>query len=161
YHKWVHQWNDHLLWASVLDVIGDQDKTRQNWDAARADGLDLVPALHYGEPASSLDYYADHGATIVALGRMVPYTRDPQRLMRWLIPIFKHARDHHPQIRFHGFGVSNAHIVDRLPWWSCDASTYSSVFMFGTLTLFNPDTGRFHQVRMNGVEISHYRDLLN
>ena len=133
FHAWADRWRDALLWVAALDVIGDAEASYQNWQAARRDGLELVPTIHYGEGTAQLDRFAEEGATLIGLGGMVPYSSEKDRLMRWCLMMHRHARDHHPQVRFHGWGISHPYLVDNLPWWSTDSSGFSSCFRFGTL----------------------------
>lgn len=165
FHEWAHRWKDALLWTASLDVIGDAEGTYENWQAARRDGLELVPTVHYGEGTAQLDRFAEEGATLIGLGGMVPYSSEKDRLMRWCLKMHRHARDHHPQVRFHGWGISHPYLMDNLPWWSADSSGFSSCFRFGTLRLWLPRRSRFVSVDLNGRDLARYakplRDLYN
>lgn len=156
FHEWADRWSDSLFWVASLDVIGDPEGTRANWEAARRDGLSLVPTLHYGASTDALGWYVEQGADLIGLGGMVPYSSEPDRLMRWLVPMFKWVRDHAPHVRFHGWGISHPRLVDRLPWWSTDSSGFSSVFRFGTLRLWLPHRERFVSVPMDGQHLRRH-----
>lgn len=160
FHQWAATWGDDLFWTASLDVLGDARTSLANWKAAKADGLNLVPTVHYGEPPTTLDPYIEEGADFIGLGGMVGYASEADRLMRWLIPMFRHVRDHHPHVRFHGWGISHPRLVDRLPWWSTDSSGFSSAFRFGTLRLFDPRRGVFVGVDLNGRDLARYRHVL-
>lgn len=160
FHQWASTWADDLFWVASLDVIGDVQGTRRNWQAAQEDGLKLVPTLHYGESTQALAWYVEQGVDFLGLGGMVPYSSEPARLMRWLIPMFKWARDNAPHVRFHGWGISHPRLVDTLPWWSTDSSGFSSVFRFGTLRLWLPQSGRFVSVSMDGYSVRKYARTL-
>lgn len=160
FHAWADRWRDDLLWVAALDVIGDAEASYQNWLAARRDGLELVPTIHYGEGTAQLDRFAEEGATLIGLGGMVPYSSEKERLMRWTLMMHRHARDHHPQVRFHGWGISHPYLVDNLPWWSTDSSGFSSCFRFGTLRLWEPRRGRFVGVDLNGRDLARHARLL-
>lgn len=160
FHAWAHRWRDDLFWTAALDVIGDAEASYQNWIAARRDGLDLVPTLHYGEGTKALDRFAEEGATLIGLGGMVPYSSEKDRLMRWCLQMHRHARDHHPHVRFHGWGISHPFLVDNLPWWSTDSSGFSSCFRFGSLRLWDPRKGRFFGVDLNGRDLAKHARLL-
>lgn len=160
FHAWADRWRDDLFWTASLDVIGDPDATFENWQAARRDGLELVPTVHYGEGTDALDRLAEHGATLIGLGGMVPYSSEKDRLMRWCLMMHRHARDHHPHVRFRGWGISHPYLVDNLPWWSTDSSGFSSCFRFGTLRLWVPRRGRFVSVDLNGRDIARHAKLL-
>lgn len=160
FHAWADRWRDDLFWVASLDVIGDPEGTRANWQAAQRDGLNLVPTVHYGASPDDLAWYVEQGVDFLGLGGMVPYSGEPDRLMRWLIPMFKWARDHAPHVRFHGWGISHPRLVDRLPWWSTDSSGFSSVFRFGTLRLWLPHRSRFVSVEMNGHDARRHAKVL-
>lgn len=160
FHAWADRWRDALFWTAALDVIGDAEASYQNWIAARRDGLELVPTLHYGESTAALDRFAEEGATLIGLGGMVPYSSEKDRLMRWCLQMHRHARDHHPHVRFHGWGISHPFLVDNLPWWSTDSSGFSSCFRFGTLRLWDPRKGRFFGVDLNGRDLAKHARLL-
>lgn len=160
FHAWADRWRDDLFWVASLDVIGDAVGSRENWKAARSDGLQLVPTLHYGADPSDLAWYVDQGVDFIGLGGMVPYSSEPDRLMRWLVPMFKWVRDNAPHVRFHGWGISHPRLVDRLPWWSTDSSGFSSVFRYGSLRLWLPHRSRFVIVNMDGRDARRYAKVL-
>ena len=160
-HTWAHQWKDSLLWVAALDEIGDTETTFKNWIDSKKDGLDLVPTLHYGATPKDMDRLVENGASLIGLGGMVPYSSEPQRLMRWCLSMHLHARDHHPHVRFHGWGISHPYLLDNLPWWSADSSGFSSCFRFGTLRLWIPKRGKFVSVDLNGRDIAQHSRLLS
>lgn len=160
FHAWAHRWEDALFWTASLDVIGDPEETYLNWKAARRDGLELVPTVHYGEGTEVLDRFAEEGATLIGLGGMVPYSSEKERLMRWCLKMHRHARDHHPHVRFHGWGISHPYLMDNLPWWSADSSGFSSAFRFGSLRLWAPHRGRFVSVDLNGRDLAKHAKFL-
>lgn len=160
FHRWAAYWSETLLWTASLDVIGEADATYRNWQAAQADGLALVPTIHHGESTATLDRYAEQGADLIGLGGMVPYASEFDRLLRWCLMMFRHARDHHPHVRFHGWGVSHPSLMDNLPWWSADSSGFSAAFRFARLRLFDPSKGRFVGVALNGRDVAAHHRLL-
>jgi hypothetical protein len=122
YAAWVHRWREHLFWAASLDVIGDPAGTLHNWRLLRdRHGLDTVPTLHAGSDVRGLDVFAKEGATLVGLGGMAGQGQ-AVRAFRWAVAAFRHARDHHPGMRFHLWGVTRRKFLDNLPAWSADSS---------------------------------------
>lgn len=160
FHEWVYRWKDSLFWAASLDVIGDSEGTHSNWLAARRDGLELVPTLHYGADPREMDRYVSEGASLIGLGGMVPYTSEKDRLMRWCLSMHRYARDTHPGVRFHGWGITHPYLLDNLPWWSTDSSGYASCFIFGTLRLWIPERAKFQSIDLNGRDIAKYHRVL-
>ncbi|AWN04204.1 queuine tRNA-ribosyltransferase [Gordonia phage Sour] len=146
--EWILRWQDRFCWAASLDVIGDRDGTRRNWHQMVDDyGIEAVPTVHFGAPPTDLDYYAERGVDFVGLGGLVG--KPVPRQMRWIITMFKYARDHHPDMRFHGWGVTSPRIM-QLPWFSVDSSGWSSSYRYGRLVIRDPHTGKAHTVVMNG-----------
>jgi len=158
--EWGKRWTDNLAWLASLDVIGDQAATYTNYKWLRNQGLDVIPTIHYGCDPKELDKYAADGVDYIGLGGMVGRKSEAQRLLRWTLSIFRYARDHHPAMRFHGWGVTHPQLVMNLPWYSVDSSGFSSAYRFGRLTLFDPDTGTKHNVAMDGKDIYNHADLL-
>lgn len=160
FHAWCSRWRDALLWAASLDVIGNADATWVNWCAARRDGLNLVPTIHYLGAPSLMDRYVAQGVDLIGLGGLVALSSERTRAMRWLVGMFRHARDNYPHVRFHGWGLSAPDILDRLPFWSADSSSFASAFQFGVLRLFDPRTGRLFAVELDGRQTAKHRALL-
>jgi hypothetical protein len=159
FYAWADRWQSHLLWTAALDVIGDPDRTWANWRAAPPH-LDLVPTIHFGSPPDSLDRYAEQGATLIGLGGMVPKRSQHKTLLRWCLSMFRHARQHHPHIRFHGWGVTHPILVDSLPWYSVDSSGFTAAYRYGRLSLFDPTTNQRHVVWLNNGDAAKHARLL-
>lgn len=159
FYEWAGRWKNALLWTASLDVIGDEEASWRNWRSA-PNHLGLVPTIHYGADPKILDRYAEAGVDLVGLGGMVPHKSEPQRLLRWCLKVMRYARDHHPEMRFHGWGVTHPELVMNLPWWSVDSSGYSSAFRFGNMTLVDPSNGRKVAARLDGKEIAKHSTLL-
>ena len=142
YAAWVQRWHPHLLWCASLDVIGDPDGTLKNWRTLRDRyGLTVVPTLHAGSPIERLDTFAAEGATLVGLGGMAGKGQ-AVRAFRWAVAAFRYARDRHPDMRFHLWGVTHRQFLNVLPAWSADSSgILSKAARFGSLRLFDPATG--------------------
>jgi hypothetical protein len=149
YAAWLHRWRDHLLWAASLDVIGDPAGTLANWRALRdRHGLDTVPTLHAGSDVRGLDVFAKEGATLVGLGGMAGQGQ-AVRAFRWAVAAFRHARDHHPGMRFHLWGVTRRNFLDNLPAWSADSSSIlGAAYRFARIEPFDPATGKRQSVSL-------------
>lgn len=145
---WAKRWSEVLTWVASLDVIGDAAGTRRNWhEMVEVHGVEGVPTIHYGSDPSLMDYYAERGVDFMGLGGMVG--KSIPRQMRWLVSCFRHARDHHPQMRFHGWGVTAEKLL-QLPFYSVDSSGWSSSYRYGRLTLRDPVTGRPVALALDG-----------
>jgi hypothetical protein len=159
FYEWATKWKSDLLWVAGLDVIGDDKGTWNNWLSAPKH-LGLVPTVHYGVPGSAIDKYVEAGADLIGLGGMVPLKSEPDRLLRWCLQMMRYARDKHPHVRFHGWGVTHPQLVMNLPWWSVDSSGFTSAYRFGRMTLVDPSTGKKTTVAMDGRSMAAHTKLL-
>jgi len=157
---WADLWRDDLAWIASLDEIGDARGSWRNYKTLRKQGLDVVPTVHYGCDPKELDRYAADGVDFVGLGGMVPYKSEPERLLRWSLSMFIHARDNHPGMRFHGWGVTHPRLLTLLPWYSVDSSGFAASVRYAQLRLFDPDRGKSVGVKLNGRDIYKHSRLL-
>ena len=157
---WCHAVRPHTLWLASLDVIGNAEASWRNWRALRQAGLDVVPTVHYGAPPTSLDRYVDQGVDFFGLGGMVGRKSEQDRLMRWTLSMMRYARGTHPQVRFHGWGITHPLLLMNLPWWSVDSSGFGQAYRFARLSLFNPDTRRHEKGALDGRDVYRLGPLL-
>lgn len=157
--SWAERWADVLFWTASLDVIGNAEATWRNWIEA-PETLKLVPTIHYGTPPETLDRYVERGADLIGLGGMVPFKSEPMRLLRWCASVIRYARDTHPHVRFHGWGITHPDLMMNLPWWSVDSSGFSAAYRYGRMMLFDPDTKRRIVVSMDGRSLAAHQRLL-
>lgn len=158
---WGRRWRESLFWVASLDVIGDAAATRKNYEFLRSEGLDVVPTIHYGADPSLMDQYAAEGVDFMGLGGMVGRKSEPDRLLRWALKVFRYARDKHPEMRFHGWGITHPQLIMNLPWFSVDSSGFSAAYRYGRLSLFDPRSAKRVGVEMNGRDIYKHKDLLS
>lgn len=124
YCEWIHENEDIIDCASVLDAIGDARGTFRNQAAMERLGTEPLPCFHYGEPMALLDWYVEH-YEYITIGGMVPIST-PQ-LKVWLDRLWsKHLCDAsgRPKIKVHGFGLTSLPLMMRYPWFSVDSSTW-------------------------------------
>lgn len=159
--EWAALWRDHLCWVASLDVINDPDATWRNYRRLRdKHGLDVVPTIHVGDPAKWMDRYAKDGVDFIGLGGLVPHRGRPKATMPWLVEMMRYARERHPQMRFHGWGVTNPALTKALPWYSMDSSNLGQSYRYGRLVVFNPDAGTWVQISLDGRSSLAHDDLL-
>lgn len=157
--EWAKQWKQRFKWTASLDVIGDDEATRHNWNQlTEKHGLKTIPTIHYGAPPEKMNYYADAGADLIGLGGMVGTS--PNKQIRWALACFKHARKHYPQLQFHGWGATSQTIM-QLPWYSIDSSSWLSGLRYGTGIIFNPATHRRHTWRLDRTNLWQQPDTIN
>lgn len=124
---------DNDLMASVLDGIGDPQKTWENQCAMEELGVRPLPCFHYGEDERYLDYYVEN-YEYITIGGMVPIS-SPQ-LFHWLDRIWNdHLVDGsgRPRVKVHGFGLTSVPLMERYPWFSVDSSSWVQIGAHGNL----------------------------
>lgn len=148
---WAKDWSGVFKWVASLDVIGDPDGTRRNWERMRdRHNLEAIPTIHWGSDPALMDWYVEQGVDLIGLGGMVGKSSDKQ--MRWLVSVFKHQQRHHPDLGFHGWGVTSPKVL-RLPFYSVDSSGWASVFRFGTVVVRDPRNGALHKYQADGRDL--------
>lgn len=157
---WCHKVRPHTTWLAALDVIGDADGTWRNWRALRSHDLDTIPTLHYGCDPREMDRYVTEGVDFFGLGGMVGRKSEQARLLRWALGMMRYARDTHPAVRFHGWGITHPRLIETLPWWSVDSSGFGQAYRFGRLNLFDPDRKRNVKVTLDGRDAHRAGGLL-
>lgn len=124
---------DIILFPSVLDGIGDPQKTYENQCAMEAERVQPLPCFHYGEDERYLEYYVDR-YPYITLGGMVPISR-PQ-LKHWLDRIWHtYLTDGkgRPKVKVHGFGLTTLELMHRYPWHSVDSSSWVQIGNVGNV----------------------------
>lgn len=158
YASWVTRWRPHLFWPASLDVIGDASGTFKNWEALRdRHALATLPTLHAGADTKWLDIYASEGVDFIGLGGMAGTGQAP-RAFRWAVHMMRYARDHHPGVRFHLWGVTRRQFLDVLPAFSADSSgILGQAYRYASLRLFDPATGKHHSANIGKGSREVYR----
>lgn len=158
---WAHAYGKHLVWIASLDVLQDPVASWANYRALKTNGVDrLVPTIHQHTPPQEMDRYVEDGATLIGLGAVAMAPKNDATL-RWLVSCFRYARQHHPQVRFHGWGMTTLAFLRNLPFWSVDSSAPGSTYRYGKLPTFDPITGRKSIIAMDGrTPAKHARIIL-
>jgi hypothetical protein len=104
----------------------------------------VVPTIHAGDPPATLDRYAAEDVDLIGLGGLVPHTGRPKATMPWLVAVMRYARDRHPQLRFHGWGVTSQLLLSALPFFSADSSSIGSSYRYGRLRCSTRPRPRLH-----------------
>lgn len=158
YLEWLHRWGDAFYWVAALDVFGDPHQTMRNFRELLDAGIRSVPTIHVGTDPKWLDTYAEVGVDFVGLGGIVGLGK---RVMRWLVAVFRYARDHHPTMRFHIWGGTTQDILTNLPLWSADSTgVVVSAVRYAEAPLFNPDTNRVDRIKFDNRTPYLHRGLL-
>lgn len=117
--------------ASVLDGIGDAQKTYSNQLEMEYYGVRPLPCFHFGEDPRYLDWYVQN-YDYITIGGMVG--KSSKVLIEWLDRIWeKHLVDSSgtPKLKVHAFGITAIPIMERYPWYSVDSSSWIQSAAFG------------------------------
>lgn len=153
YAAWVRRWVDVLDVVATLDVIGDPSATYTNTMTLRDLVGDVVPVLvpvvHVHTPWTWLERYLAEGFDYIALGGMVPYQRsEASALLRWCADAFRIAGD---KAVFHGFGCTSRTVIENLPWYSVDSTSWKSAMRYGNMALFDDRYREWHSIPGGGA----------
>lgn len=150
YAAWIRDNGTRFAWTASLDVLYDPDATWRNWTRLRdRHHVDTVPTIHLGSDPSVIDRYAAEGVDYMGLGGLVGKPRPV--CLRWALHVMRYARDRHPHMRFHAWGVGYRDILDQLPVYSADSSgTTTKATRFGQIVLFDPRTQASKNIKLDG-----------
>jgi hypothetical protein len=118
YKAFLRTFAGRLDFAVSLDVIGDAEASLKAWLDLRAEGLDVVPVWHEGDPLEHLDAYGP-GERLVGLGR-TEGRRDKKKGLEF----YDDAFNRHPDGRFHALGNASPEQLELYPFASFDAVTW-------------------------------------
>lgn len=133
--------DDGNMMASVLDGIGDAQKTYENQLAMeayfKAKGWNVrpLPCFHFEEDSRYLDYYVAN-YDYITLGGMVGASTE--QLRNWLDRVWEnHLLDGsgRAKIKVHGFGITSVPLMEEFDWYSCDSSSWIQSAAFGSVVM--------------------------
>lgn len=139
YVKFCRDNEDFIEMASVLDGIGDPQKTYENQVEMERQGVYPLPCFHYGEDERYLEYYIEN-YTYITIGGLVPISKPEQKA--WLDKIWSRYlcdENGYAKLKVHGFGLTTVDMMSRYPWHSVDSSTWIQKAMFGMIRHFGTD----------------------
>lgn len=146
---WANTWKHRLAWCAAIDLSGDIEGTRRNWSELCDTGIEAVSSIHIGMHPSAMDWYAERGVDFLGLGGVAGGQVSDAAVFRWLVNVFKYQRENHPQMRFHGWGITRPSWV-RLPFFSVDSSGWGASYRYGRLALRHPHTGKVYNIDLRG-----------
>lgn len=146
YAAWLEEWSQVITTAATLDVIGDADATHRNTEALLGAGLTVLPTFHVGTPWPELERLCKT-YPYLALGGMVPYSKYPDEVLRWLVRCFRIGSEHGAV--FHGFGQTRLTTIAALPFYSVDSSAWGAGSRFGQISLWDERRARLVQVQVS------------
>jgi hypothetical protein len=117
-----------------LDVIGDQDASWRNQAILEGLGMTPLPIVTYGVDMAHLDR-ALRDYDYIALGGLVPHSRDKKKLQTWLDACFSRVMKYKKETgilrRIHLLGITTDWVLKRYPCFSSDSSSWVSCLRFG------------------------------
>lgn len=119
--------------ASVLDGIGDPQKTYENQLYMESKGVRPLPCFHFGEDERYLEFYIQN-YTYITIGGMVG--KPVPTLKTWLDRIWSRYLvdgSGKPRLKVHAFGITSFEIMREYPWYSVDSSSWIQAAAFGSI----------------------------
>jgi len=151
YAKTVLENKQYITKCANLDVIGNAEATYENWLYLKEKGCDPLPVIHYGADKKWFDIYLkQHKVKYLALGGLVPYTKQRVKIKNWLDSCFFYIKPYFP-VKIHLFGVTTNWILKRYPIYSCDSTGW----------LYAGKRGRILKFNGNGVVAHRDTELLS
>ena len=135
YIHYIKKNQDIIEVCSVLDGIGDPQKTYDNQVYMERNGVRPLPCFHYGEDERWLEYYIEN-YEYISLGGMVPIAK-PQ-LKKWLDRIWHDYlcdENGRAKVKVHGFGLTKLDLMWEYPWYSVDSTAWQQAGSNGLLIL--------------------------
>jgi hypothetical protein len=153
YGDWIRdrvlpEWGPWLVGCLNLDVLRDADASWSNWSRLSSRGFDTIPVVHFRDRPELMDRYVSAGSDYVALGAMVGESATVK--LGWAAHVHRYVLNRHPSVRLHGLGVSGQRMVEGLPWWSVDSSSFGRAWRFGTALVYDRQKRKMRPVHLSG-----------
>ena len=114
-----------------LDVIGNAKETLINHKYMINEyELNPIPTFHMGSKIQDLEPLLEYD--YIALGGLV----FSSGIMHHCDEVWHYILSNKPNLRVHGFGLTNIELMGRYPWHSVDSSSFQSFRRFGRQNLF-------------------------
>lgn len=105
-----------------LDVIGNPDETRKNWDIMISEGVNCWPTFHIDCEFDNLEYFL-RNSNYIALG-IAGQKSARNKLQKWFDDCFKLRNKINPDCKIHGFAISSSSLMSKFPFYSCDSTSW-------------------------------------
>ena len=111
-----------------LDVLGNAKQTMENYHyMVQKHNLKPIPTFHMGSTIEELGEVLKLNASYIALGGLV----FSPGIMQHCDEVWSMILKLKPNLRVHGFGLTNIELMARYPWYSVDSSSFKSCKRFG------------------------------
>ena len=151
-----------VIYYASLDVIGNAQETMKNYEYMKKEyGLKPIPTFHMGSKIE--DLYPLLTENYIALGGLVFSSGIQNHCDLVWETILKEM----PDLKVHGFGLTNINLMSRYPWHSVDSSSFQGCRRFGRQSIlwdgFNFKTFQEEEFlnyleEYYGYDIAHLKD---
>lgn len=145
YCKWLDKWQHAITHYVNMDVIGDGQKSYDNWIEMRKRGYNPLPVYHASTSIKFLEKYLESGADYLCLGaiaRMNTEYRISNLDLIWANHLVEHKTGM-PIVKVHGFGLTSLRIMVRYPWYSVDSTSWAYAARNGMMFIARKIGGEF------------------
>lgn len=133
-------------YAIQLDVIGNEEKTWQNYLVQKQDIPNILPVIHYGASDKHIKRVYE-SADYILLGGLVPLTKQKKILVGWLDYLYSKHKLYNKKT--HLLGITTKPILERYPAYSSDSSSALSIVRY-------PSSDKTTIMKQ---KTKHYKDL--
>jgi hypothetical protein len=115
-----------VTYYATLDVIGNAKATLENHKYMINEyGLNPIVAFHMGSKIEELEPLMEYN--YIALGGLV----FSSGIMNHCDEVWHYILTNKPDLKVHGFGLTNIELMKRYPWYSVDSSSFQGCRRFG------------------------------
>lgn len=112
-----------------LDVIGDPEKTRRNYEIMLERGYDPIPIFTQGDEIESLEYFYSKSEIVGIGGLVVP---DKKKVRAFIAKMMRHVKGR----KCHWLGFTDVDFVNHFRPYMCDSSVIQSALRFGKIIMY-------------------------
>jgi len=137
-----------------LDVIGDGEKSYNNWKYLRGKGINVIPVYHANTDPIWLEKYLRR-TDYIALGAIANLNtkkRIENLSKTWGQYLLN--KDNTPKVKVHGLGLTNIPIMFQFPWFSVDSFTPVISAVWGSVLLPLVRDAKFNYLNLGIYRIS-------
>lgn len=133
----------------VLDIIGDPEQTYWNLQYMKSKNLYPVPVYHMDDDIKYLEQLINDGYKYICLGGSANRRRQSRE------EFFDMCFENHPNIYFHGLGMTDTNLMKKYNWYSVDSTTwlsgrkYNKKLLHGSRIEFPPDVTPEEKIAYN------------
>ena len=117
-----------------LDVIGNGDRSYQNYLYMKSKGLNPIPVWHAETDTKFLELYLEN-CEYIAIGAISSMSN--KRTIQSLDDTWKNhlTYEGEPVCKVHGFGLTSLYIMTRYPWYSVDSTSWVQFGRYGVILI--------------------------